>query len=315
MLGIIILNYQTWEISIRCMESIKDTIGEIPYHIYLVDNASPILMPEICQNYLAKHRETVSFLQAAENRGYAAGNNIGIRQALDDHCEYLLISNNDIVFQQGAIPELIKAFEKDPAIGITGPKVLNEKGDVQTSRCSMKTGMREVFQIFTIGKKLFRRKWKQYYCLDQNEDQPVYVYYVSGCCFAMSRTCALAVTPLDEGTILYDEELILGICMEKQGFKTYYDPESVVIHQHGATTERVQPFMYQCICQSELYYCSRYLSAKKWQLWLLYHYRRMLYRIRSRKDEKLKEYWDEFDRQTKNAYQKAIGEAEKQINL
>ena len=38
MLGIIILNYQTWEISIRCMESIKDTIGEIPYHIYLVDN-------------------------------------------------------------------------------------------------------------------------------------------------------------------------------------------------------------------------------------------------------------------------------------
>ena len=110
MLGIIILNYQTWEISIRCMESIKDTIGEIPYHIYLVDNASPILMPEICQNYLAKHRETVSFLQAAENRGYAAGNNIGIRQALDDHCEYLLITNNDIVFQQGGNPRTDKSI-------------------------------------------------------------------------------------------------------------------------------------------------------------------------------------------------------------
>lgn len=311
MLGIIILNYQTWEISIRCMESIKDTIGEIPYHIYLVDNASPILMPEICQNYLAKHRETVSFLQAAENRGYAAGNNIGIRQALDDHCEYLLITNNDIVFQQGAIIELIKAFEQDPAIGIAGPKVLNADGNIQVSRCAMKTEMREIFQVFTVAKKVFRRKYRRYYCLDQKIDKPSVVYYVSGCCFMMSRVCAEAVTPLDEGTILYDEEPILGIHMEEKGFQTLYYPDSVVIHRHGATTMQIQPFMYQCICQSELYYCSHYLHAKKWQLWLLYHYRRTLYRIRSRKDEKLKEYWDEFDRQTKNAYQKAIGEAEK----
>lgn len=92
------------------MESIKDTIGEIPYHIYLVDNASPILMPEICQNYLAKHRETVSFLQAAENRGYAAGNNIGIRQALVDNCEFILLTNNDIVFTSESISNMLVAF-------------------------------------------------------------------------------------------------------------------------------------------------------------------------------------------------------------
>lgn len=310
MLGIIILNYQTWEISIRCMESIKDTIGEIPYHIYLVDNASPILMPEICQNYLAKHRETVSFLQAAENRGYAAGNNIGIRQALDDNCEFILLTNNDIVFTSESISNMLVAF-KSRKVGIVGPKVLNTDGNIQVSRCAMKTEMREIFQVFTVAKKVFRRKYRRYYCLDQKIDKPSVVYYVSGCCFMMSRVCAEAVTPLDEGTILYDEEPILGIHMEEKGFQTLYYPDSVVIHRHGATTMQIQPFMYQCICQSELYYCSHYLHAKKWQLWLLYHYRRTLYRIRSRKDEKLKEYWDEFDRQTKNAYQKAIGEAEK----
>ncbi|MBC5712803.1 glycosyltransferase [Roseburia sp. BX1005] len=310
MLGIIILNYQTWEISIRCMESIKDTIGEIPYHIYLVDNASPILMPEICQNYLAKHRETVSFLQAAENRGYAAGNNIGIRQALVDNCEFILLTNNDIVFTSESISNMLVAF-KSRKVGIVGPKVLNTDGNIQVSRCAMKTEMREIFQVFTVAKKVFRRKYRRYYCLDQKIDKPSVVYYVSGCCFMMSRVCAEAVTPLDEGTILYDEEPILGIHMEEKGFQTLYYPDSVVIHRHGATIMQIQPFMYQCICQSELYYCSHYLHAKKWQLWLLYHYRRTLYRIRSRKDEKLKEYWDEFDRQTKNAYQKAIGEAEK----
>lgn len=292
------------------MESIKDTIGEIPYHIYLVDNASPILMPEICQNYLAKHRETVSFLQAAENRGYAAGNNIGIRQALVDNCEFILLTNNDIVFTSESISNMLVAF-KSRKVGIVGPKVLNTDGNIQVSRCAMKTEMREIFQVFTVAKKVFRRKYRRYYCLDQKIDKPSVVYYVSGCCFMMSRVCAEAVTPLDEGTILYDEEPILGIHMEEKGFQTLYYPDSVVIHRHGATTMQIQPFMYQCICQSELYYCSHYLHAKKWQLWLLYHYRRTLYRIRSRKDEKLKEYWDEFDRQTKNAYQKAIGEAEK----
>lgn len=292
------------------MESIKDTIGEIPYHIYLVDNASPILMPEICQNYLAKHRETVSFLQAAENRGYAAGNNIGIRQALVDNCEFILLTNNDIVFTSESISNMLVAF-KSRKVGIVGPKVLNADGNIQVSRCAMKTEMREIFQVFTVAKKVFRRKYRRYYCLDQKIDKPSVVYYVSGCCFMMSRVCAEAVTPLDEGTILYDEEPILGIHMEEKGFQTLYYPDSVVIHRHGATTMQIQPFMYQCICQSELYYCSHYLHAKKWQLWLLYHYRRTLYRIRSRKDEKLKEYWDEFDRQTKNAYQKAIGEAEK----
>lgn len=287
------------------MESIKDTIGEIPYHIYLVDNASPILMPEICQNYLAKHRETVSFLQAAENRGYAAGNNIGIRQALVDNCEFILLTNNDIVFTSESISNMLVAF-KSRKVGIVGPKVLNADGNIQVSRCAMKTEMREIFQVFTVAKKVFRRKYRRYYCLDQKIDKPSVVYYVSGCCFMMSRVCAEAVTPLDEGTILYDEEPILGIHMEEKGFQTLYYPDSVVIHRHGATTMQIQPFMYQCICQSELYYCSHYLHAKKWQLWLLYHYRRTLYRIRSRKDEKLKEYWDEFDRQTKNAYQKAI---------
>lgn len=253
------------------MQSIADTIEGMPYHIYLVDNASPNDMPKEFDKYLYEYEKTVTFLQSKENRGYAAGNNIGIRQALDDGCEYLLITNNDILFETCSIQYLLESFGKGTRIGIAGPKVLNDKGEIQTSRCSMKTGIKEVFQLFTVGKKIFRRKWNKYYCLDQDADKPAYVYYVSGCCFAMTRECALAVTPLDEGTVLYNEEPILGIRMEEQGFQTFYNPKSVVIHQHGETTRQVQPFMYQCICQSELYYCSKYLHAKRWQLWILYH--------------------------------------------
>lgn len=96
-IGIVILNYQTWELSLRCMESIHRICRDLLYRIYLVDNASERPMPDAVKSYVAAGKE-IRFLQAKENRGYAAGNNIGIARALADGCDAILISNNDIVF-------------------------------------------------------------------------------------------------------------------------------------------------------------------------------------------------------------------------
>ena len=306
MTGIIVLNYQTWDISFRCVQNIIKTQQDLIYHIYLVDNASPNPIPIKFLDFLNKNEDIITFLKSYKNSGYAAGNNIGILQALKDGCDNLLITNNDILFDKDSIYELLKVLDDKKKIGIAGPKVVNNKGEVQISRCSMKTEIKEVFQIFTVAKKIFRKKWDEYYCLNQIADEPSFVYYVSGCCFAISRTCALEVTPLDEGTVLYDEELILGIRMESRGYKTYYNPKSIVVHQHGGTTKQMQPFMHQCICQSELYYCSKYLKAKKWQLRLLYYYRRGLYWIRSRRNYNFRRYWTKFERETYEFYKSII---------
>lgn len=284
------------------MKNIIETQNDSPVHIYLVDNASKAAMPKEVSEYLAAYKEKITFLQADENRGYAAGNNLGILRALADGCENLIIANNDITFQKHAVKELVRSLDVEKRIGIAGPKVVNEKKETQASRCSMKTGIVEVFQLFTAAKLLFRRKWRRYYCLNQDPDQAAFVYYVSGCCFAMSKECALSVTPLDEGTVLYNEEMILGIWMERKNYRTYYNPKSVVVHQHGSTTGKGRPFMHQCICQSELYYCRKYLHAKQWQLFLLYQYRRGLYRLRCIKDPVLRKYKDAFLRETKAKY-------------
>lgn len=306
MTGIIILNYQTWELSLGCMRNLAKTQTGFAYHIYLVDNASERAMPQEMRRYLSMHKDTVSFLQAKENRGYAAGNNIGICKALKDGCEHMVIANNDIRFRAGAVAKLIQALDGRAKIGIAGPMVVDKKGNIQPSRCSMETGIKEVFQIFTAAKYFFRKKWVRYYCLDRDPKKAGDVYYVSGCCFAISRACAKKVMPLDEGTFLYGEELILGIRMEQSGYRTWYTPESTIVHAHGATVRRGRPFMQQCICESELYYCSRYLHAKKWQLFLLYHYRRGLYWLRSRNDMALREYWEEFEKKTRIWYGKLL---------
>lgn len=305
MLGIIILNYQTWEISLRCMKSIEETKGSLDIKIYLVDNASPKPMPEEIQKYLKANEAEVCFIRSETNRGYAAGNNLGIKKALEDGCSNLVITNNDILFCKNSLQNFVKNLEMHPEVGIVGPKVIDAKGNIQNSRCSMKTGMKEMFQIYTAAKVVCKKKWKKYFCLDQNPDESMYPYHVSGCCFAMSAKCAGDITPFDEGTMLYYEEPIIGICMEKAGYRTLYAPEVEIIHQHGATTDGVQPLMYQCICESELYYCSKYLHAKQWQLNLLFRYRNMLYWIRSKKDRRLQEYRHIYKKNTKIAYKNA----------
>lgn len=302
-IGIVILNYQTWELSLRCMESIHRTCRGLNYQIYFVDNASKRPMPDL---FRQRAGSDFVFLQAKENRGYAAGNNLGFQKALADGCGVIVAANSDIVFREHAVEKLADCLAANPKIGIAAPKVVNAKNEIQASRCSMRTGIKEMFQVYTAAKWLFGRKWRRYYCLEQDPDVPAEVYHVSGCCFAISRECAQQVMPFDEGTVLYYEEPILGIRMEQAGYLTRYEPGSVVLHQHGAASEQVRPFMYQCICQSELYYCSKYLHAQKWQLSMFYHYRRLLYLVRSITDKEMRGYWDTFRKKTHLFYQKAL---------
>ena len=70
------------------------------------------------------------------------------------------------------------------------------------------------------------------------------------------------MTPLDETPFLYEEELILGISMEKKGWKTVYDPNSVIHHLHGNSTEKVKAFAYTCNICSEIYFCRQYLNGR-----------------------------------------------------
>ena len=51
--------------------------------------------------------------------------------------------------------------------------------------------------------------------------------------------------------------------MEKKGWKTVYDPRSVIHHLHGNSTEKVKAFAYTCNVCSEIYFCRQYLKIEE----------------------------------------------------
>lgn len=292
MIGIVILNFENWLDTKRCIESIRENPPQEAYRIILVDNASVGQPPYDLAGFVEEH--SVLLIRNKQNLGYNAGNNVGIVRALSMGCSYILLSNSDVRFFAGSIQAMKEYLDAHQDTGIVGPKILDRKGKLQKSCLCRKTGMKEKYLVRTRAHVIFRKSWKSYFGLDRDYQSCFAVYAVLGCCFMMSRACAMAVTPFDEHPFLYEEELILGIQMQKQGFRTVYNPKAVIQHVHGASTRRVKPFAFAHNVRSEIYYCRKYLGAEKWAVYPLYLYRVLLYLLRCWNDREFCKKWNWF---------------------
>lgn len=297
MIGIVILNFENWKDSYNCIKSIYRNPPQESFQIILVDNASKSVPCYDLDEFVKTFQ--VIFIKNEKNLGYNAGNNVGIKKAQELGCQYILISNNDVLFKKGTIQVLCDYLKSNPEVGIVGPKIFDRKGCVQKSNLCRKTGMKEKYLVRTRANTIFKKEYESYFGFDKDYDEIFRVYAVLGCCFMMSGKCADAVTPLDEYPFLYEEELILGIKMEQNNFVTVYNPRAVIEHVHGGSTKSVKAFSFAHNVRSEIYYCRKYLNAGKIAIYPLYWYRVCLYLGRCVKYNDFRKEWKFFRKLTK----------------
>jgi len=133
MIAIIILNYNTPEMTLECIESIeRNTIAEHKY--YIIDNASTDGSYKKIKHEFERNKWNLpkyTFIKSEKNNGYSAGNNIGIRAAIKDGCQYLLIINSDVSFENNAIDLMVDILKNNDKIAVIGPNIIDENGDEQ----------------------------------------------------------------------------------------------------------------------------------------------------------------------------------------
>lgn len=117
---IIILNYNGYQDTIECLESLL--FLEYPdFQVVVCDNASPNESEFYIKEWIRKHNDIrFHFIQTGKNLGFAGGNNIGIRYAMDQGADYIWLLNNDTVVKPDTLIELIRCVEKNKKIGICG---------------------------------------------------------------------------------------------------------------------------------------------------------------------------------------------------
>ncbi len=268
MIGIVILNYNTWDESIHCVESIAQTTN-VEYRVYLVDNQSPI---EAAAAQLQRLRDMgVIIIVNPSNNGYAAGNNVGLKRAYDDGCDMFLISNSDVLFQDDSIAQMYRFASENQNVGVVGPIIYDLAGTQQPIHmiCRLTAvGKIKNMMLHTPLRALFK-SFEQSFVMHRVPDQPLKVFGVSGCCLLITKDCYEKVFPYDEHTFLYEEEVILGVRMEDEGIDTYVLPTAHIIHAEAVATGGMSAFSYNCLVESEQYYLKEYIHSSLFMRGLL----------------------------------------------
>ena len=115
---IIILNWNGLKDTLECLKSI-DKLDYRPFEVIVVDNGSIDNSSEI----IVKNFPNVFLMKNSENLGYAKGNNLAMRYAMEHGADYLWLLNNDTVVEKDTLSNLIDNAEKFADIGMVSPVI------------------------------------------------------------------------------------------------------------------------------------------------------------------------------------------------
>ena len=234
LVSVIIVNYNTFQITCDCIESTIRHTKDVPYEIILVDNASPKDNPD---DFLVRF-PTITLVKSKENGGFAKGNNIGIAVAKGD---IILLLNSDTILTEDSISRAAHELDKRPDVGALGVKLVYPDGGLQHTARKFRSVKNEildllrVFLVFLPYRKRAELMMNRYFKCDFN----TYCDWVIGAFMMFYRT-TLDLMPekkLDERFFMYGEDQLWCYQFYEKGFKSYFVADTTVIHINNASTE------------------------------------------------------------------------------
>jgi GT2 family glycosyltransferase len=216
--SIVILNWNGYGVTRECLAS----LSKIDYPncgVVLVDNGSADGSPD----RLAAEFPEITLIRNQENLGFTGGNNVGIRRALEENADYVLLLNNDTVVAPNFLSELIRAGESDNRIGLLNPKILYFE---PSDRIWYAGGS------FNIWKGIASHRGNRE--LDRGlYDTPEEVTFITGCAFLIKTEVIRKIGLLDECLFYSCEDTDWTIRSLKTGYKALYVPSSVLWHKES----------------------------------------------------------------------------------
>jgi len=206
---IIILNYNGKDVIKKCLSSVFK-IDYPNFEVIFVDNNSVDGSLEIAKSNFSK----AIFIKNGENLGFSAGNNVGIRYALERIAEYILILNNDTEVERDFLGKLIAVAEKDKKIGLLSPVIF----DGHSRQIWFSGGKIKWSRMKTLHLK--KVKTEDYYKSD----------FVTGCAMLASAKVFKEIGLFDEDYFLYWEDADFSFRTKKAGFRNIVVSSSWVYH-------------------------------------------------------------------------------------
>ena len=226
-----------------------------PVEIVLADNGSTDGVPE---RAAASHPD-VRLLPTGGNVGYGPAANAGLAGLTEGHA---VVANPDVVFEPGAIDELLAVAARWPRAATVGPAIRTPEGELYPSardlpRLSTGAGHALLGWIWPAN------PWTARYRRERETPRERPAGWLSGSCLLVDVAAFRSVGGFDPGYFMYFEDVDLAERLTRAGYLHVYAPSAVVVHEGGHATRREPHRMQRVHHTSALRYLSRQYPGRR----------------------------------------------------
>lgn len=264
-LSVIIVNYNTLELTKNAIASVIGTVKDHSFEIIVVDNGSADGSEEVFGKM-----GTIVFVETGRNLGFSKANNIGMRMAKGSH---ILLLNSDTVVHEGAIDRALD-FMESSGYRVLGAKVLLPDGRLDKAcKRSFPTPASSLYHYLACD-RMFpgSRRFGAYNLTYLSMDEVSEVECIMGAFMLLSKEVLDKVGLLDEDYFMYGEDIDWCYRIHEAGYPIVYYPEAAITHFKKASfnkrrKESIREFYDSMWIFYRKHYKGKYHSFVTWSMY------------------------------------------------
>ncbi|MEA3376211.1 MAG: glycosyltransferase family 2 protein [Chloroflexota bacterium] len=271
-LGIVIVSYNTRDLLRACLRSVYASHGDFTFQVCVVDNASS----DGSADMVAAEFPQAELIANAENRGYPAANNQGLKAfgfgegagagSGAEAPRFALLLNSDTEVPADALTAMLDFMGEHPDAGAAGPRLVRPDGSLDLA-CRRSFPTPEIsFYRMTGLSKLFPRspRFGQYNLTYLDPDQLTEVDSVVGAFMLVRGEAIREAGLMDETFFMYGEDLDWAYRIKDAGWRIYYNPDVTVLHVKKASTRQNPRAQIEFYRAMEIFYRKHFASQTTW---------------------------------------------------
>jgi len=258
-----IVNFDGAKNTLDCLKSLDGVVKrDFSLNIVIVDNGSSeklILDEKKYKNFSLK------LINSDKNLGFSGGQNLGMKYALENGADFIVVLNNDVILDKNIFVELLKTFEEKNDCAVASPKIYFAKGFEFHKQRYKEKDLGNV--IWYAGGKM---DWNNIIGSHRGVDEVDKGQYekqeetdfASGCCIMLKREVLKKVGFFDEKYFLYYEDNDFNQRVKKRGYKIYYQPKAILWHLNAGSSGSGSALHDYYITRNRLLFGFRYAKLK-----------------------------------------------------
>lgn len=243
----IILTFKSWDNTLECLESISANEFPNNHVIILYFSKTDQIDEMIRSNY-----PWVVTVQLSVNKGYAGNNNVGIKDAIEQGANWILILNDDTILAPDFYSQLLQSAEEDPRAGMLGPlvyhadepKVIQSAGGYIDSHWN---GLHAGIDQHDTGQ----------YTSDREVD------WLNGCAILCRADVLRDIGGMDERFFLYNEEVDLCLRVKQSGWKIKIVPGAKIWHKGVSRNYQPSPYVTYYMVRNHFFLLKKHKAPLK----------------------------------------------------